>query len=253
MTIGIYIIKNNIDNKIYIGSSKNTESRFRVHKSYLRNNKHANKHLQRAWNLNGGDFSFSVIEVTSEENRFVREQFYIDFYGLPNENIGYNFRRKVENNFGIKHSKETRVLLSNASKRAWNNPKTKEKFLINIKNTTIKRRKKIIELNSGEIFESISDAAKKLNIPIRNISAGAISCCSVFGFNPRFLDENNNPITRDKFKKNKEVKNIETNEIFKSITEASEKTGLSETSISRNCKKTRLIGGKNGKWLFEFV
>ena len=50
MTCGIYLIKNNISKKEYIGQSINIEKRWKDHKKDLRNNIHKNQHLQNAYN-----------------------------------------------------------------------------------------------------------------------------------------------------------------------------------------------------------
>ena len=49
--IGIYKIYNNLDNKVYIGQTKNLEKRFSQHIDHLRRNKHFNNHLQNAYNI----------------------------------------------------------------------------------------------------------------------------------------------------------------------------------------------------------
>ena len=46
MTIGIYVIKNIVNNKCYIGQSQNIETRIREHKYLLRNNKYGNLKIQ---------------------------------------------------------------------------------------------------------------------------------------------------------------------------------------------------------------
>ena len=44
---GIYMIRCKINNKIYIGRSKNIKDRWKQHKKELRNNKHCNKNIQK--------------------------------------------------------------------------------------------------------------------------------------------------------------------------------------------------------------
>jgi predicted GIY-YIG superfamily endonuclease len=79
MKIGIYRIKNSINNKIYIGSTKNIEARWAKHKALLRHNKHQNAHLQNAWNKYGENaFIFEVIEECKIKDLINREQFFID-------------------------------------------------------------------------------------------------------------------------------------------------------------------------------
>lgn len=90
--IGIYMIKNIVDNKVYIGRSKSINLRFSSHKSNLRKNKHINKHLQNAWNKYGEDnFEFSVIEICETiQDTYKKEIFYIDKYKSCNRDMGYN-------------------------------------------------------------------------------------------------------------------------------------------------------------------
>lgn len=79
--IGVYYIKNKINNKIYIGSSKDIYTRKSQHYSELRGNYHTNIILQRSWNKYGEDsFEFGILEETTIENRFEIEQKYINKY-----------------------------------------------------------------------------------------------------------------------------------------------------------------------------
>ena len=45
--IGVYVIRNLVNGKVYVGSSKDILCRFNGHKACLRRNAHANKFLQR--------------------------------------------------------------------------------------------------------------------------------------------------------------------------------------------------------------
>jgi group I intron endonuclease len=78
---GIYMIQNNIDKKIYIGSSYDIGTRFKNHISRLKNNKHKNQYLQNAVNKYGlSFFTFSIIEECLEEELIIKEQKHIDNY-----------------------------------------------------------------------------------------------------------------------------------------------------------------------------
>lgn len=82
---GIYYIKNNINNKCYIGSSVNIIKRLSHHKNRLNNNLHCNPHLQKSWNKYGKEnFSFGIIEETN--NLFELEEKYIRELGYYNIN-----------------------------------------------------------------------------------------------------------------------------------------------------------------------
>lgn len=60
----IYKIRNVVNGKFYVGSSTDTQIRFKNHRRLLRKNRHHCKHLQAAWNKYGEDcFKFEIIEV----------------------------------------------------------------------------------------------------------------------------------------------------------------------------------------------
>jgi group I intron endonuclease len=78
---GIYGIRNTINQKLYIGSSKNIDNRVYNHFSNLKNNNHKNKHLQAAYNKYGKDvFKIEILESCTREVLLQREQYYIDSY-----------------------------------------------------------------------------------------------------------------------------------------------------------------------------
>ncbi len=61
---GIYIIRNKINNKKYVGSSVDIYKRWNEHINYLNNNMHLTKKLQKDWNIYGKDnFDFGILEV----------------------------------------------------------------------------------------------------------------------------------------------------------------------------------------------
>jgi len=72
---GIYILF--INNKRYIGSSKNINKRITEHKRLLRNNMHYNKLMQEAYNTDP-TVSHYCIRECSEENLFDNEQEFLD-------------------------------------------------------------------------------------------------------------------------------------------------------------------------------
>lgn len=88
---GVYSITNLKNNKRYIGSSKNIESRWADHKRRLKRNVHHSIHLQRAWNEYGEqNFCFEILEECLKEQLFEKEQWWYDFYDSGNLLKGYN-------------------------------------------------------------------------------------------------------------------------------------------------------------------
>jgi len=89
MTIGVYQIKNIINNKIYIGSSKNIERRWKEHKKHLNKDLHHSYKLQRDWKEFGEDnFILEVIDEVNIEQLKEYEQYWLDTL-IPYK-IGYN-------------------------------------------------------------------------------------------------------------------------------------------------------------------
>lgn len=115
MTCGIYCIKNKVNEKYYIGSTSTTfEERWKTHKWELKNNRHGNSLLQRAWNKYGEDnFEFSIIEIIDDKRDILTiEQLYLDFTTCCDRNSGYNLSLNTLNTqLGIKRTEETIIKL----------------------------------------------------------------------------------------------------------------------------------------------
>jgi group I intron endonuclease len=104
MGCGIYRILNTINNKTYVGSSVNINSRKYKHFWMLSRGVHDNEYLQKSFNKYGEDiFSFEVLEMCDETKLIDRENFYIDKFKSNDLSLGYNlstvneFRRNTFN------------------------------------------------------------------------------------------------------------------------------------------------------------
>jgi group I intron endonuclease len=98
MTVGIYIIRNKLNGKVYVGSSINVEQRWRQHKGLLRKNEHHSPTLQNAWNKYGEEvFEFVIAEeVLNVEELAETEQRFIDRHEAYKSTKGYNIRAIVD-------------------------------------------------------------------------------------------------------------------------------------------------------------
>ena len=122
--IGIYLIKNTINDKIYVGSSDDIDNRWRNHKTFLANNNHHSIHLQNAWQKYGERaFIFEIIELISDKERLLeREQYYLDLYCSYEQENGYNISKfSFSPMKGRKHTEETKKHLSinNSGDKHW--------------------------------------------------------------------------------------------------------------------------------------
>jgi len=91
MISGIYQIKNKVNNKIYIGKSKDIEGRWQCHFRLLESNRHYNDHLQNAYNRYGADnFETAILYYVDEDKLDVAEMCAIYTFGSDQEDKGYN-------------------------------------------------------------------------------------------------------------------------------------------------------------------
>lgn len=121
---GIYQIRNLINDKKYIGSTKNFSNRFSSHKRLLRKNCHTNQHLQNAWNKSGEDFfKFEILEFVNVDSLLLIEQQYLTkFWSLD---VLYNkndIADKPPTRTGIKLTDEHKRNIGNAQKAIGNKP-----------------------------------------------------------------------------------------------------------------------------------
>lgn len=116
MDSGIYIIRNTVNGKVYIGQSRRISNREYCHFRALEKGTHHNKHLQRSYNTYGRDaFVFEVVEWCDISELDEREKYYIKKYDSMNINKGYN------NEGGGNVGKEVSERMREA-KRGANNP-----------------------------------------------------------------------------------------------------------------------------------
>lgn len=89
---GIYIILNKVNNKWYVGSSRDIiGDRWPSHKRQLRRDIHYNPYLQNAWNKYGEEnFEFHVVELVEESLLLIIEQKYLNCGKLLCKDMLYN-------------------------------------------------------------------------------------------------------------------------------------------------------------------
>lgn len=88
---GVYCLKNRVNGKRYVGSSRRIGTRIKAHISALNNGTHCNRHLQRAWDRYGpASFTVLVLEICNSNECLAIEQQWIDRYDSANQDVGYN-------------------------------------------------------------------------------------------------------------------------------------------------------------------
>ncbi len=125
---GIYCIKNLVNNKVYVGRAVDFKGRFYKHKWGLNKNISDSQYLQNAWNKYGeGNFEFILLEYVKDlKDLRNREQEWTDLLESADPKFGYNIRKIVDTNLGLKHSEKTKKQMSLSTKgknnKGKNNP-----------------------------------------------------------------------------------------------------------------------------------
>jgi group I intron endonuclease len=133
MKSGIYMIKNEINGKFYIGSTKNINMRFSTHKSKLKHNKHDNIHLQRSYNKYGDVFSYIILENVEVEKLLEIEQTYLDKYN--DDELFYNIAMESSGGDNISNHPNREEIIK----------KMKKSLLERYENMPVEKRKKLSE------------------------------------------------------------------------------------------------------------
>ena len=158
MKSGIYLIKNIINNKVYIGSSVNIDRRWVQHKQDLTSGKHHSIHLQQAWDKYGEqNFKFEIIEeVQKQEHLISYEQVYLEYYKSYEGDKGYNICKVAGSPLGLRHSEETKRKMSEAKRKQSEETKKKISEAHNGKKLSEETKRKI-----GEASKNMSEETKR--------------------------------------------------------------------------------------------
>ena len=105
-TSGIYIIKNTINDKVYIGSAVCLKQRFIEHKNQFKKQVH-NVRFQNFVNKYGfNTLIFEVIEYVNDKGKLIeREQYWIDCYESWKSKKGFNICKIAGSTLGLKMPK----------------------------------------------------------------------------------------------------------------------------------------------------
>ena len=260
----IYLLRNNINNKMYFGQTINSFDK--RYMSNIASNTH-NDHLKKSIAKYGIN-NFTIIKefdiAYSKEELDALEDMYIKLYETINSNYGYNKQFGGSNG---KPSKESRAKMSKAKKGNTNmlghthteEAKAKMSSAKKGKYTYEKscNAKKVYCLNTGEEFDCMIKACEKYGLESRNLSncaSGVRKYCGMLNgkpliwsyekqdkeeFNKRYFDA----ITVG-FRK-KAVYCITTNKAFLSLQLGANFYGFDPKRISENLNGRKKSGGRN--------
>jgi len=248
MVVIIYKIYNSFNGKVYVGKTKQSlYKRIYSHVFLLKKNKHYNKYLQSAWNIDGDSFEFSEIERCEGDNWAEREVFWIKKFKSRDENYGYNLTIGGEGGAGRTVSDYEKSLLVERNKnRIWTDEMRK--------NTGIKTSERQKTYWTKERREAQGLRAK--NYSITHGKRGGWKCSEEFKAKRReyMATFKHSEETKNKLKKiregvSKKVICIETNHLFSSTKEAARHINTSPTNIrSVIIGKSKTIKGLTFKY-----
>lgn len=159
--VGIYIIRNKINNKLYIGKSINIYLRLKQHNTHLNTkNKDENPHLINAWHKYGKDnFEYFVIEDCEKDDILLKEKelYWMNRLESTNRNFGYNLR--MDTSTKCIWAEESKLKMAETMRNKYiDNPEIRTKISI---------EKKEFWKNNPEIkaqmAENVSKSKKKYN------------------------------------------------------------------------------------------
>lgn len=131
----IYCIKNLVNNKVYIGQTRQTFNRRYTAGRWWKYT--SNRHLKYAAILHGtSQFSISIIEICNSEMHLNnQEMFWIDHFTSTNPAHGYNimggglrtYDGNISSRITCRHSEETIALLRDHALEQWKDPAFRDK------------------------------------------------------------------------------------------------------------------------------
>lgn len=172
--IGVYLIRNKVNGKSYVGSALNIKSRWNTHISRLNGGKKelCNPYLLNSWNKYGHDnFEFSVIEECTQELLHDKELYWMRQLNTlwPN---GFNLR-EAGNHGRLSEDTKKKIGLANSLKVRTTEAKDKiRKANLGTKSNSVKLneskvRQIYIRLNLGEKYQNL---AKEFNVSYQTIT-----------------------------------------------------------------------------------
>lgn len=164
---GIYLIRNIVNGKVYIGASVNINNRLYQHIAGLRskNSQHTNEHFIASWHKYGEEnFDYAVLEECLREHLKSREFFWMKKYKSTNPKFGFNKRMDSPDGM-ITHPETSLKFIENCKRRFadqtnrdeqgaffkefWrNNPEKKHKMSLKLK--SIKQIYKFAKMDEDE-------------------------------------------------------------------------------------------------------
>ncbi len=236
----IYVIRNVVNGKFYVGSTVDARVRFQAHKRRLKKGTHQSPHLQAAWNKYGEDcFKFEIVASVEDRDELLAvEQVWLDEHA--GKTHCYNWAADASAPMrGKKHTSEAVAKMS-----LKHVPKGEEHYRFG-KSLEEEVRKKI-----GDTQRDVPKApGRKVSEEGRaNIAAAAKRGeeCHFYGKRPANADDLQKAIHA--------VLPDRTTKVYSSLTEMRDTLGLAIGTIIRACKSGKpIVFGPHAGWVLSYV
>lgn len=230
----VYRHTNKINNKVYVGITK---QKINKRWNYGRGYKGSSYFYSAIQKYGWDNFEHKVlIHGLTKEQAEAWEKKLIKVWELTNPRNGYNLNSG--GNAGSL-SRQSRLKVSQNNSRYYLGKNLKKETIDKIKENS--KKKAVLCVETGIIYESIHEAGRTLNICIPHISTvckGNTSRKIAGGYHWKYVYEEQK-LTPDYVNvKKKKIMCVETKEIFNSIMEASRVKNIERTTIS-NCINSR--------------
>jgi group I intron endonuclease len=263
---GIYVITNDIDARVYIGSATSFKQRYAVHKKKITHNEGCNPKLKNFANKYGIEhLTFSAVHACEKDELLKVEQLYLDIF-QPFDDNGFNIARKAGSPIGYKHTQEAKDKMKGRPGPRWDEEKKKyfseikkgkkrpESVKAKIRERFVGRTKPVMVYNENGLiaeYESAMDASIQIGITkmlIKNCLQGKCKTVKgyVFIYKENVTDRINEEIRRrynNEWIKKLLITDTISGEVFESnsITELSKLINSNPSSIVCAIKKSRLL------------
>jgi group I intron endonuclease len=256
----IYKIENKVNGKAYIGQTRQKiGKRFTQHRYSLNKGNHKNVLLQLAWSKYGGEnFTFEIIkncDINDLDEIEIREiKRYMSEGKSYNIELGGNTNKEVTDITRKRMSLKAKRRFSDESYRIKNAAMVKESW----EKGKYDSRKKLLRetcndficIDNMKVYKTMSELSEELGVnpkSVYNMCTGQMG--SAYGnggkrYQIAYYVEGKEYKLKELPTKAKKVKCITTGEIYKSIAQASEMTGIRSGNIVRNCKGQGKSAGK---------
>lgn len=231
---GVYMIRNRLDFRVYIGSSNNLYKRINQHKKELEKNIHPNSYLQNFVNKYGLDNIYVEILEIINTNLLITEKKYIDLYNSANRQNGFNLDPNPVYRNSVPCSQETKNKISLANLNVSDE----------IKRKRIANCLKMVEKRLQMVSEGYSWPIHNKGVPMSEEQKKKSS------------DNFKRLYKEGKLKSNQEIPVIQYSkdevfiQSFKSAAEACRKLGIEQMNIGACCRGKRKTAG-GFKWKFK--